>query len=389
MFHRLTTGFSAAAFAVALSTLMATQVMAATTWAEPTKIWAALPSGATHAFPGSTVTVGDSTIVASYVRVSSAGVDVFIRRSTDNGANWSDPVAISRPDTSSWRTAMAAYGNSIDAVVLETGGTSPGVRYSRSTDGGATFSASVKLTGTDQVYPAEVARGPDGLVAVVWYSMTKSKIFIRVSHDGGATFAPRKSLWKRGGYSGNYAVAVGDGVIYVATGSTGKGIQLKHSTDGGALWSAPVILAGYGDAGVGPRVTLSAAGQQAFLGYLKLNSKGPQAVYRRTADGGVTWAPKASIAPQYGNAAAPSFSIQDGVVHAVFGRNYCGTGPCDLAVFHSQSSDGVSWTARELVSPPGFAYPMGIGYTDRVVVGFGHYVAATVGATLEVVTGTE
>lgn len=377
---------------IGISILLPGQAIAAGPWSAPSTLWAHDPTRESWAFPGGLVTLGGSTVVASYVRVIDGdSTEVFVRRSTDSGASWGSPVQVSRPGTGSGRVSIAGYGSDVDVVVTESGGatTEPGVQYSRSTDGGASFSDPVLLSGGGIAYTAHVARGPNGVVAVVWYSKMKSRIFVRVSHDGGATFAKRVALWQGPAHStGEQAIAVAEGGIYVASTSLRHGLKLRHSLDG-VHWSDQVRLDGYDASGTGDRVSLTAEGDQAYLGYVRHNRRGLIPSYRRTADGGLTWSPRTKLGAPAGNVSAPLISLEDGVARAAFGSSDCPGGPCNLALFYRQSSDGVTWTPRELVSPA-WALPMGIGYTDHAVIGYSHYETADqAGYDIEVRTATD
>jgi hypothetical protein len=380
------------AAAIAISILLPAQVLAAGPWSAPSTVWAHDDTRESWAFPGGLITLDGSTVVASYVRVIDGdSTEVFVRRSIDSGASWGSPLQVSRTGTGSGRVSMAGYGSNVDVVITESGGatTEPGVQYSRSTDGGSSFSNPVLLSGAGIAYMAHVARGPNGVVAVVWYSKMKSRIYVRVSHDGGVTFAKRVALWQGPAHStGEQAIAVAEGGIYVASTSLRHGLKLRHSLDG-MQWSDQVRLDGYDASGIGDRLSLTADGDEAFIGYVRHNRRGLIPSYRRTTDGALTWSPRSKLSGPVGNVSAPMFSLEDGVARAAFGSSDCPGGPCSLGLFYRQSSDGVAWTPRELVSPP-WSLPMGIGYTDRAVIGYTHYESASqAGYDIEVRTATD
>src|SRR5260370_3270410 len=81
-----------------------------------------------------------------------------------------------------------------DTTVGGKGGpSSSGVQFSRSTDGGQTFSTPLVIsdTGGGQRFGigADPFVGPDGRIYVAWHDITNA-ILVRSSGDGGTTFAP-------------------------------------------------------------------------------------------------------------------------------------------------------------------------------------------------------
>ena len=119
---------------------------------------------------------------------NSVFVEVF--KSTDHGATWSFVATVST-------------GNNNDKELLasDTHPTSPnkdnlylvwdvgtGMRFSRSTDKGATWSAPMTLS-NDSAIGSHLATGPSGELYVAWPDTTSQELRIRKSTDGGATFA--------------------------------------------------------------------------------------------------------------------------------------------------------------------------------------------------------
>jgi hypothetical protein len=369
--HR--SGPVALATAVFLSLVLAGQAMAAS-WSSPTTIWSSDVD--TFAWPAGLVTLDSSTALAVYQETYPTTDDsphrVFVRRSTDSGLSWAPRVRLSRAGSSySGQPSMAALGRDVDVVWTERNSSTgkSHIRYTRSTDAGASFASSVALSPLGKASAAKVARGPNGRVAVIWHNEATNRTLIRVSTNGGATFAARQVVLGAVG-ARNHAVAVGDGVIYVAYGTWKNGIWLRRSLDDGASWSSATKLT----AGKTGRrgITLTAEGSAAYLGFARKTTEytgGWTPSFRRTLDKGASWSGQIHLAMPSTNAQPPVIALQGGIARAAFAR--CQKRGCELRVFYRQSPDGLDWTPSERVSPAGSATPFGVGYTGgKIVIGY-------------------
>jgi hypothetical protein len=142
------------------------------------------------------VVLNDGTLVAFFTRLpttltSGYRPEMFVLRSTNRGATWSAPIPVAtvqalgtRDDESGFDVrdganlgSIAAGPNGELAVVWQdarfSGGTHDGVAFSRSTDGGFTWSAPVRINGAPAAkafVPAVHIRG-DGEIGVSYYDL--------------------------------------------------------------------------------------------------------------------------------------------------------------------------------------------------------------------------
>lgn len=163
--------------------------------------------------------------------------------------------------------------------IIFSGGSHGGdILFARSEDGGASFSAPINLSSsiggdgkgriTRELWhngSLDLLAGADGALYAAWTEYDGPLWFSR-SSDGGKSFSPPRRL--AGAADGKPArapaLALGpDGVVYLAWTSgaaEGGDIQIAVSTDGGASFSTPrvvVATAGYSDA---PRLAVDAGG---------------------------------------------------------------------------------------------------------------------------------
>lgn len=133
--------------------------------------------------------------------------DIVVAKSNDKGATWSAPVRVYNdrwavnycPDAG---PSIKADSEGTVHVAWWTGKNGrAGTQYARSTDGGRTFTAPVDLGLAQQSRAAHiqlaVGHGAQkGLVVAAWDDGTRMvpQIVVRVSRDGGRTFAPASAI---------------------------------------------------------------------------------------------------------------------------------------------------------------------------------------------------
>lgn len=171
--------------------------------------------------------------------------DIFLRRSTDNGATWKAIVNVSNNFSHSQDPDIAAFGSNVFVVWSNWGG--PGeyeIFFRRSTDGGVTWKPIVNLSNNpgDSALPQIAISGSN--VYIVWHQeneeMTASDSFFRRSTDNGATWKSKVNLSNSGhGIGPGPDVAASGPNVYAAWNDNSPGdagIYFQVSTDNGATW---------------------------------------------------------------------------------------------------------------------------------------------------------
>ncbi len=203
--------------------------------------------------------------------------DVFVAKSTDGGCTWGSAAKVSGTSPSLYddKDSIAAdtdlnspFRDNVYAAWTKFAGGNNGadqILFSRSTDGGATWDNPQAISNASPVkgkQGAFVQVGPDGTVYVVWIDTVNKQEVLRmgISYDGGKTF-PKSNITVAlvtddlvtGILPGTGFVSLGifpamaiasDGTLYVIWSNHTNGhavVLLTKSTDGGLRWSSPVV----------------------------------------------------------------------------------------------------------------------------------------------------
>ena len=200
---------------------------------------------------------------------------IFVFKSSDGGVSWQGPYTVVDAHTSAfedkeWITCDASpyspyRGNLYVAWTRFYDYTNGGIDFTRSTDGGETWSQFVRLSSETYGVQWPVLTVDDsGVVYVAWMNYYMSRLEMTKSTDGGVTFSvPRTiiDLFDGGWYTINpdlvvisYPAIKADvnpqspyiGNLYVvfmdSTAHNGTDIFFMKSTDGGNNWSTPMRL---------------------------------------------------------------------------------------------------------------------------------------------------
>src|SRR3989441_1274743 len=113
--------------------------------------------------------------------------DVFFSRSSDGGATFSTPIALSTRPSGGPQVAVDSAGNI--NVAWRDGYNNFDVAFSRSSDGGATFTTPQVISYVMEADPElYMALDSHGNIYVVWDTQPYGNIYLSHSSDGGATF---------------------------------------------------------------------------------------------------------------------------------------------------------------------------------------------------------
>ena len=253
-----------------------------------------------------------------------ADTHILFARSNDGGITFSSPVDVSQNTGNfqfSTRPALALdwSGNIYVAWAIATPFCCDGVVFmSHSNDGGATFSAPLRISGTPTNGNPQLVVDSGGNINVAWTVTTSNNFakwyveFAR-SSDGGNTFSPAKGITAQGDGGPQWFMAVDTGGninvlwrTFTFSGVTPPDIFLSRSSDGGATFSQTDIsnAQGFLNGPNNPQVPIAidSAGNINVVWAGGTNQN--QYLFSRSTDGGQTFSAPLNIAT---TTASPAF----------------------------------------------------------------------------------
>ncbi|MGB0383472.1 MAG: exo-alpha-sialidase, partial [Ardenticatenaceae bacterium] len=186
-------------------------------------------------------------------RSSNGDYDIYFARSTDGGLSWSANVKVS-DDTGTANQqepniTVGANGNLYIAWQDDRNG-NPDIYFATSTDGGTTWSANVKVNDDADTaqYDPSVAVDANGTVYATWEDNRNADqdIYFATSTDNGQSWSADVKINDDAGGTWQYnpSMAVSpNNTLYVSWADNRNGNQdvyFASSTNGGATWSANV-----------------------------------------------------------------------------------------------------------------------------------------------------
>ena len=241
---------------------------------------------------------------------------IFYRKSTNAGATWSASTMITPSSGESFLLALTVDSFSrLHVFWCDSAPYNVEIYYKRSTDGGATWSANKRITWTAiHSYWPDVAADSSGGLHLVWQddSLGNYDIYYRKSTDGGITWGTRKHLTFTPGASQIPAIAVDlSGALHVVWYDQTPGnyeIFHKRSTDGGGTWEASQRLTMNAGDSQAPAIAVDSSNQIHLVWQDKTPGFG-EIYYKKSTDGGLTWSANQRLSQTAGNSYVPAIVV--------------------------------------------------------------------------------
>jgi len=312
--------------------------------------------------------------------------DIFFTKSSD-GRTWSVPIRVNNDAGGASQSEPALALDSANAIYIAWTDSRNGnndVFFSKSTDGGLSFSANVRVNDVTTNSQSEPALAVDPvnphLVHVVWTDTRSGvfgpDIFYANSTDGGLSFNPSARVNNDAGASEQgvpaIAVALNEDVYVVwrdpRTPAKGLDIYFSKSSDRGATWTPSFNI--NDDSGSAnqqdPTIAVDVSGNiyVAWTDSRNANSQ-PDIYATRSTNAGASFAANVKVNDDLGAAIqwVPSLAANGGKIVTAWADSRT-SGSTSWDIYESSSTDGLTWSPNVKVnddSLPNFQFSPSVG----------------------------
>jgi hypothetical protein len=224
------------------------------------------------------------------------GVNIYYKKSTNNGGDWSSDVKIVDDVNNSFDPSIGVYQNNIHVVWYDDRHGYYEIYYKRSTDDGLTWGSDVRLTNAVQDSEDPVLYVIGTSVHVVW------------------------SDWRDGNWE----------------------IYYKRSTNNGVNWTSDVRLTNSTGFSEHPQIVTTQDGQTIHVVWQDYRDGNYEIYYKRSTDGGVNWGSDTRLTNATGNSRWPSLAISGTTIHLTWTDNRTGT---EFIYYKKSTNNGINWTS--------------------------------------------
>jgi hypothetical protein len=272
--------------------------------------------------------------------------EIYFKKSTDGGAKW----AIKRLTWNSGPSRSPAIAiDSNDHIHLVWDDNSSGyyeIYYKKSTDGGANWTFKRLTWNFAYSYDPAIAIDSNGHIHLVWYDYDSGNkdVSYKKSTDGGATWTTKRLTWNSGSWYPAIAVGSNNHIHVVWNDSTpgNEEIYYKKSTDGGTTWTTKRLTSNSGDSEY-PDITVDSS-NHIHVVWFDNTPGNAEIYYSQSTDGGTTWSQK-RLTWNIGDSEYPAITADSNSYIHVIWEDELAT---DEIFYKRSTNGGASWTTKRL-----------------------------------------
>jgi hypothetical protein len=274
------------------------------------------------------VAIQGTTVLVSWEDISTLNYEVLIARSTDGGVTFASPLNLSNNSGGSVNPQIMTSGTT---VIVAWEDSTPGnteIFVSRSTNNGATFGPPLNISNTavKSIDPKIAISGTTVLITWADGNFGSDEIFVSRSMDSGTTFAPPMNISNSGGGAHYPEIAISGAIVMVTWQDFKTGndeIFLSRSTDSGASFASPLNLSNNTPSSFGPKVT--ALGTTGLIVVWRDRGAGNLDIFvARSTDSGATFGSPVNVSNSSGSASGLKITVLGTTVLAIWEENPSG-----------------------------------------------------------------
>jgi hypothetical protein len=274
--------------------------------------------------------------------------ELFYKRSTDMGITWESDVTLTNYDNliSSF-PSIAVSGNNVYVVWDDSRNNNNEIYFKRSTDQGLSWSTDNRLTNNSAYSLNPSLAVSDSFLHVVWGDSRdgNTEIYYKRSTDGGISWEADLRMTNNPNTSVNASIAISDSLAIVVWEDSRNGnyeIYYKLSTDSGTNWSVDLRLTNTAAISRHPSVVI--ASSVIHVIWEDTPEVQPEIYYQRSTDAGNTWEAQKRLTNDQNVSEFPSIAASGSVLHAVWSDR---TSSSQTEIYYNRSIDaGLNWESN-------------------------------------------
>ena len=280
--------------------------------------------------------------------------EIYYKRSTDGGITWEADVRLTNDDSGSYYPVIEASGTDVHVAWQDYRDGNSEIYYKRSLDGGLSWGTDTRLTDYTGYSRLPSISVSGSVVHVVWHDTRDGnyEIYYKRSTDGGLSWGADKRLTDDDGGSIASSIAASGTNVHVVWNDWRDGngeIYYKSSTDEGANWGPDTRLTNNTSTSNTP--SIAGAGTELHVVWMVWEGSGAEIYYKRSQDGGITWGDDTRLTYEIGSYSYnPNIAVSGPVLHVVWYDNR----EWNYHIYYKRSDDGgENWGEDTLISGNG------------------------------------
>lgn len=301
----------------------------------------------------SAIAVSGANVYVAWYGNAPGNFEVYFRRSTDNGATWQATKRLTYTDGQSGPPDIAANGANVYVTWNDNTPGNAEVYFKRSADNGATWEPSQRLTNNSghSNYPRIAFSGANLYLAWTDNTAGHANVYFRKSIDGGATWQSAKQLTNKSVDVGGADIVSYGSNIYIVwcdDSSGNREIYFKKSTDKGASWQTQKRLTN--NSGDSHDVAIAVddlTGSDLYVVWEDDTAGNWEVYFMKSTDKGATWETCKNLTHNSGDSNCPSIAVRGANVYVTWYDITPGT----TEIYVKKSADsGSTWQSSKRIT---------------------------------------
>ncbi len=281
--------------------------------------------------------------------------EIYYKRSTDAGESWLPDVRLTNDPGMSGTPGIAVVGSTVHVSWNDDRDGNNEIYYKRSTDGGATWDADLRLTSDTAFSNMASISANDSDVYVAWADRREGRpqVYWKHSTDRGVTWGQDVKLAASQMFAYNPSILATDSLLQLVWNDSREGVTevyYKRSRNKGEVWSMDERLSETSNNSQIP--SIAASGTNVHVVWT--DSRGGTTViyHTRSTNSGMHWQLPTKLTSSAGSALWASVACSGMMVHAVWPDDREGS----FNIYYRRSTDaGVTWERDMRISDNGAA----------------------------------